>query len=129
MVIGDRIASRMREAGLSQAELARRVGVSQPTIFKLIHSNKKGSTHMHVIARELGTTPAYLMGETDDPDSELPDYGLTAEEEEALALMRGLVPDDRKAVLQLIRSLATSAQSPAVHSPARLYRARNGTDG
>lgn len=67
MIIGERVLERMRAADLSQAELARRVGVAQPTIFKLIHSSKKGSAHLHKIARELGTTPAYLSGETDDP--------------------------------------------------------------
>ncbi|MFZ3485307.1 helix-turn-helix domain-containing protein [Sphingomonas sp. 3-13AW] len=72
MILGERVRERMEAAGLSQAELARRVGVAQPTIFKLIHSNKKGSVHLHRIARELGTTPAYLSGETDDPDQDAP---------------------------------------------------------
>lgn len=68
MVIGERVRERMEANGLSQAELARRVGVSQPTINGLIHSNKIGSKHLHRIARVVGTTPAYLAGETDDPD-------------------------------------------------------------
>lgn len=52
---------------MSQTELARRVGLSQPTINNLIHRSKVGSKHLHRIARELQTTPAYLSGETDDP--------------------------------------------------------------
>jgi transcriptional regulator with XRE-family HTH domain len=62
----------MDRLGISQSELARRVGVAQPTIYKLLHSAKKGSTKLHLIARELQTTPAYLSGETDDPDLNAP---------------------------------------------------------
>ncbi len=72
MIVGERVQQRMEELGLSQSELARRVGVAQPTIYQLIHRSKKGSTHLHRIARELGTTPAYLTGETDDPDENAP---------------------------------------------------------
>ncbi len=58
----------MEQRGLSQSELARRVGVAQATIYKLISGASYGTKHLHVIARELGTTPAYLAGEIDDPD-------------------------------------------------------------
>ncbi|WP_416366515.1 helix-turn-helix domain-containing protein [Sphingomonas aurantiaca] len=62
----------MDRLGISQSELARRVGVAQPTIYKLLHSAKKGSTKLHLIARELRTTPAYLSGETDNPEEDAP---------------------------------------------------------
>lgn len=57
----------MREQGLSQSELGRKVGVSQTSIWKLIKEPSQGSKHLHKIAHVLGTTAAYLMGETDDP--------------------------------------------------------------
>lgn len=57
----------MLNVGISQSELARRVGVSQATIWKLTKEPAQGSKHIHKIARELGTSPEYLMGETDDP--------------------------------------------------------------
>lgn len=64
-------AGRLRDSlaavGLSQSELARRVGVSQAAIAKLVTGHAYGSKHLHKIARELGTTPAFLTGETDDP--------------------------------------------------------------
>ncbi len=72
MIVSSRVEERMNAAGLSQSELARRVGVSQPTIYKLLRQSKKGSTHLHRIARELGTTPEYLSGEIDDPDLDAP---------------------------------------------------------
>lgn len=67
MVVGERIQQRLQTLGISQAELGRRVGLTQPAIANLIHRNKAGTSHLHRIARELGTSPAYLAGETDDP--------------------------------------------------------------
>lgn len=64
---GDRVRKRMDELGLSQNGLAQRVGVSQASIAKITGGQSFGSKHLHRIARELGTTAAYLTGETDDP--------------------------------------------------------------
>lgn len=66
--LGERIAARMRKLGKSQSALARDVGVSQPTIAALISGDSQGSKHLHKIARELETTVAFLLGETDDPE-------------------------------------------------------------
>lgn len=57
----------MSKNDITQSELARRVGVSQQAIHKLIVGHSSGSKHLHKIARELGTTAEYLTGETDDP--------------------------------------------------------------
>ncbi|MFA7597227.1 MAG: S24 family peptidase, partial [Novosphingobium sp.] len=43
------------------------VGVSQATIWKLVSGDSQGSKHLVAIARELGTSPEYLLGETADP--------------------------------------------------------------
>ena len=67
MTIGDRIAARMAELGISQSQLARKIGVSQQAIGKLVNGHVQTSRYRHIIARELGTTPQYLTGETDDP--------------------------------------------------------------
>jgi len=66
MGLGDRIEDRLKRLGMSQAELARRVKVSQPTINALIRGNNVGSKHLHRIAAELLTSPAFLAGETDN---------------------------------------------------------------
>lgn len=65
MTMGDRIKQRLAELRISGAELARRVGVTQPTISDLINGKSRGTTHLHAIARELQTTSAFLLGETD----------------------------------------------------------------
>lgn len=72
MISPERIAALMHEKGLSQSELARRVGISQSAIHKLVKGGGYGSKHLHRIARELGTTPAYLTGEINDPTEGAP---------------------------------------------------------
>ncbi|WP_279351392.1 helix-turn-helix domain-containing protein [Erythrobacter litoralis] len=126
MTLGARIQDRLKSEGLSQAELARRVGISQPAIYQLINSNKSGSRHIHRIARELHTTPAYLEGETDNPESDLPENVLSFAEREWLDLMRQLGEKDRDAVMHLTRSLAAAgSHTPTIHSPRSTYRAQD----
>lgn len=72
MLVRERLRRLMEERGLSQSELGRRVGVAQATIYKLVSGESYGSKHLHRIARELQTTPAYLTGETDNPDEGAP---------------------------------------------------------
>lgn len=72
MNVGGRISARLGHLGMSQSELARRVGMSQSAMNSLIAGRSRSSTHLHKIARELLTTPSYLTGETDDPDANAP---------------------------------------------------------
>jgi phage repressor protein C with HTH and peptisase S24 domain len=67
MGLGDRIEERLNAKGWSQGELARRIGVSQPTIWKLVSGTAQTTKHLRSIARELDTSEEYLLGETDDP--------------------------------------------------------------
>lgn len=67
MIVPNRILSLMIELDISQSELARRVGVTQQTIGKLCKGQSHGSKYLHQIARELGTSPEYLTGQTNDP--------------------------------------------------------------
>lgn len=83
MTLGERLTEQLAKRGLSQSELGRRIGVSQGTIAHLARGRSVGSKHLHAIARELGTTPAYLSGETDDPSEgalPLPSPKLIAEQ-------------------------------------------------
>ena len=67
MSLSERIEKLLLEKGWSQAELARRVGIKSTSIWKLVSGQSQGSKHLHSIAKELGTTPEFLLGETDDP--------------------------------------------------------------
>ncbi|MEJ6008656.1 XRE family transcriptional regulator [Novosphingobium aquae] len=72
MFRGDRLEALLLLRGISQSELARRVGISQASIWKLTKEPAQGSKHIHKIARELGTSPEYLMGESDIEDGPTP---------------------------------------------------------
>jgi transcriptional regulator with XRE-family HTH domain len=63
--LGNRILERIEALGLTQSELARRVGITQPAIANLIKRGGR-SSHLHAIARELETTPEYLLLGGDD---------------------------------------------------------------
>lgn len=67
MHLGERIEELLRERGWSQAQLARRIGVSQQTIWKLVNGTSSTTKHLRKIAIELKTSEEYLLGETDDP--------------------------------------------------------------
>ncbi len=123
MVLGGRILERMEMLKLSQAELARRVGMKQPSIFNLIHRSKKGSTKLHLIARELETTPAYLMGETDDPYADAPaPVRLDSEERQLLDAFRRLKDMDRRSCLYIVKELSDRIpKTVLLHDEARPY--------
>lgn len=72
MTVGERIAERMALMGVSQAWLAQRVGITQPSVNSILRRPGAGTKHLHRIAKALQTSVAYLVGETDDPEAELP---------------------------------------------------------
>ncbi|MHC4526452.1 MAG: helix-turn-helix domain-containing protein [Planctomycetota bacterium] len=70
MTLGERVKKLMHELGMTQIDLARRSGVSQPMISKII-SGERGAdiSTVEKIARALGTSPAWLLGEEEEsPD-------------------------------------------------------------
>jgi transcriptional regulator with XRE-family HTH domain len=126
MDLGERVRERMKALNISQSELARRVGVSQPTINNLINRSKRGSTHLHKVARELGTTAEYLTGETDDPGTSSPMSNvlvLDSETRELLRLLERMTPADRRALVQVARSMAKApATSGTLHERSKGFR-------
>lgn len=81
--------------------------MSQRTINKLVLGDAYGSKHLHRIARELGTTPAYLTGETDDPDEDAPpEPALSHNERELIACYGALGPVQQAALLTIAMEMA-----------------------
>ena len=111
MKLGERVEERRQAIGISQAELARRVGISQSTMNSLINGDARTSRSLHKIARELKTSPEYLSGETDDPTSGVPDSPLaSARARELLECFDSLRPDEQAALLQIARSMAAGSR-------------------
>ena len=119
VIVPTRLKDLMQLRAISQSELGRRVGVSQATIYKLLVGESYGTRHLHKSARELGTTPAYLTGETDDPEQgAAPQPELTHEEREFLDGVRALSASDRGHVIGLVRSLPKHDRVAPSPSPA-----------
>ena len=69
MTIGNRIRARREELGLTQEELAKRLGYKTKTSITKIETgnNNFPLTKVSQFARALNVTEAYLMGWEDDP--------------------------------------------------------------
>lgn len=124
MIIGARVQERLDATGMSQMKLAHAVKLHQSTINGMIKGDQRSSTKLHLIARALGTTTAYLSGETDDPTGEAP--ALPPLEEDARELVdhfSNLAAVDRRALLQIVRTMAgTKGAGNTVHAPASVFR-------
>jgi len=66
-IVGDRLKAAMGRARIEQAELAARVGCTQGAISQIINGQTQRSRFLPEIASTLGTTTAFLKGETNDP--------------------------------------------------------------
>lgn len=84
--MGERLAARMKELGMSQSALARAIGVSQPTISAIFNGGVQRTKHLRDIAIHLDTTEAWLLGETDDPN----EGALRSTDKQAIAEKLGL---------------------------------------
>lgn len=73
MTIGERIKHRRKELGLTQEELAHKLGNSSRASICTVEKDKEDLTTARIakIAAALDTSPAYLMGWVSDPS---PDF-------------------------------------------------------
>lgn len=73
MDIGDRIKRRREELGMSQEELAKKVGYKSRSSVNKIEIDGRGLPQNKIVlfAKALGTTPAYLMGWEDINDEDV----------------------------------------------------------
>ena len=102
--VGENILNRRRELGLTQEELARRMGYkSKSTINKIeMGINDIPQGKIVKFAEVLSTTPAQLMGWNEEESP--PDKVELTEGEKALLDLFSRVPEDKQQlVLQMIR--------------------------
>ena len=66
--LSDRLTALMAEKGLSQAELARMIGVKQPSIFKILSGQTLNPKNILEMATALNVDPHWLKTGEGDPD-------------------------------------------------------------
>jgi transcriptional regulator with XRE-family HTH domain len=109
-MIAERLRDLLASRCLSQAELARRVGLDQSTINGMVKGGQRASTKLHLIARELRTTPAYLTGETDDPGSDAPQPPILSPHQREMAVrFANLSLADQRTLLRIARLMEGGA--------------------
>jgi transcriptional regulator with XRE-family HTH domain len=88
--IGDRIKEKRLNAGLTQEELAARLGSSQQQIYKYERGvNEPSASVVYELARILNTTSDWLLGLTDNDERPLrDDRDLTRRERAIISAMR-----------------------------------------
>lgn len=67
-IIGSRLDALIKVRGSSQSAIARALGISQPSVGRLISGETRETGKLLELARELRTSPEYLVGEVDDPE-------------------------------------------------------------
>ena len=103
MDIGERIRRRREELGLSQSELARKVGYTSRSTINKIEKDAHGISQEKIvaIAKALRTTPSYLMGWEDEEVA-----SLTAMQEETMAKFLLLSYEHQLVVSNIIDTLS-----------------------
>ena len=106
MSIGDRIRAKRIEIGMSQEELAKKLGYKSRSSINKIELGARNLTQSKIkaIADALETTPAHLMGWEDPPPN--PDFTRSAIFDNGKVLDVSLLPEDKKKeVLEYIEYL------------------------
>lgn len=106
MMLGERIRQRLEQLGVSQAELARRVGIGQRSMNYLCNKAQSSSAHTHTIARELQVSIEWLTGKTDHMQIGHETGHLTDQQREWLSLLDVLPEKERDVAFLIVRHLA-----------------------
>lgn len=96
-----RLRQAREAAGLSQTEVARRIGIAQPTYSDLENKPGSSSKHLVAIASVLGVNAAWLAYGKGPRDA-----AQNPEDAELLQLFHGLDADRQRLVLRMLRSVA-----------------------
>ncbi len=101
MDIGKRIKERRKELGLSAEIIAEKIGVSPATVYRYESADimNMGIDKVELIAKALCTSPAYLMGWTDEQP-------LTLREQHLFSDFRNLSPLGQDKAIDYVSDLA-----------------------
>lgn len=116
MTIGQRVKLRREELGLSQEELAKRIGYKSKTSINKIELDFRNLTQSKIkaIADALDTTPSYIMGWDEEAEEakRLPPSEEDSLNAEIIKLFMGLTADQKKEALNYLRYLSTKSENP-----------------
>lgn len=118
MTIGQRVKLRREELGLSQEELAKRIGYKSKTSINKIELDFRNLTQSKIkaIADALETTPSYIMGWDEEAAEAAKKKAAPSEEDslnaEIIKLFMGLTADQKKEALNYLRYLSTKSENP-----------------
>ena len=118
MVFGERL-KHLREGRYSQEDLAEKLNVNNNTISKWENgSQEPRPKNVAELARVLGTTAAYLLGDTDNPD---PAAQRVNSEQSNVAYRRNLEMDSTEGMLYL-RNGSFEVRLPDTEKNSELFR-------
>ena len=106
-ILAARLVEAMADRNVDQSELARRLGVTQGAISKILLGKTARSRLIPRIAAELGVSIAWLAGEE---DLSWAGASISHEDREWLELLHRLPPSYRAGLIQLGRIIAEGAQ-------------------
>lgn len=107
----------MAESPLTQTELARLSGISQPTLSELANKPGTGSQNIAQIAHNLGVRALWLAtGEGPRYES---DFFLDGTESELIKIWRSFPPSSQRTMLAQFRAVLTELQDQAQSSEPR----------
>jgi transcriptional regulator with XRE-family HTH domain len=111
--IGARVKALRESKRLNQSELARRVGIKQPSLYNIESNNTKSIKGyvLDALARELNTTTGYILTGAENSQ----DHEASMMLAEIQAIFRALSSEDKEKLLRDARGLALTAKSPASH--------------
>ena len=107
----DRLLERAKARGVAQAHLAELVGRKRYYISDLTRDGTQPSAEtVEVWADALSTTPAYLLGETDEKEKPTGTVagGLDKADAEILDIIHHLPPEKYSAAIAMLRGLANT---------------------
>lgn len=117
--IGNRIKNRREELGLSQDELAQKLGYKSRSSINKIESGERNLTQSKIkaIADALNTTPGYIMGWSEGnvnllPPEEAADimFKLSQDEEALIKILRGATEKEKKMIAEMIYFIIENKQ-------------------
>lgn len=116
IAIGHRIKEKRKETGLTQKELAQKVGLSEASISKYEHGKVEDVTHNMLIkfAEVLNVPISWLLGIDETPQTPLP--SLSAEEKHLIGNFQSLNRTGKNYIIQTMElALSFYGKTPSHH--------------